>query len=139
MFKEERGKSRFRWEDMGNIEEGRSNLGPSAPVWAYRLLQYTFRDVLITRLGPEKANEILIEAGKTAGMQFFKNMLKPGSALMISWQIFSGPFGKISLEFSGLKKPTWKICALPLLLPKTWTAPACLLPMRWSASMMKAL
>lgn len=78
MFKEERDKYGFRWEDLGNIGEGRSNLGPNAPVWAYRLLQYTFRDVLITRIGVEKANEIVVEAGKIAGMQFCRNMLKPG-------------------------------------------------------------
>jgi predicted hydrocarbon binding protein len=78
MFKEERDTYRFSWKDLGNIEEGRSSLGPNAPVWVYRLLQYTFRDVLITRVGPDMANEILREAGKTAGMQFFKNMLKPG-------------------------------------------------------------
>lgn len=76
MFKEERDNYRFRWEDLGDIGEGRSNLGPEAPVWAYRLMQYTFRDVLIARLGPEKSNEILIEAGRNAGIQFCGNMLR---------------------------------------------------------------
>jgi len=38
MFKEERHKYSFRWEDLGNIGEGRSNLRPNAPVWAYCLL-----------------------------------------------------------------------------------------------------
>ncbi len=78
MFKEERDRYRFSWEDLGIIGDGRSNLGPNVPVWAYRLMQYTFRDVLITRLGVEKTNEIFVEAGKMAGMHFCRNMLKPG-------------------------------------------------------------
>ncbi len=78
MFKEERDKSRFRWEDLGNIGEGRSYLGPDAPVLAYRLMQYTLRDLLITRLGVDKANEIFTEAGRTAGMQFCRNLLNTG-------------------------------------------------------------
>lgn len=75
MFKEERNSSRFTWKDLGDIKEGRPNLGPSAPVWAYRLLQYTFRDVLITELGVNKTNDILIKAGKLAGTQFCENLL----------------------------------------------------------------
>ena len=50
MFKEERDKSKFSWEDLGDINGGRPNLGLMVPVLAYRLLQYTFRDVMITEL-----------------------------------------------------------------------------------------
>jgi hypothetical protein len=75
MFKEERDYNKFEWEDLGDIEKGRPNLGLMAPVLAYRLLQYTLRDVLITELGVEKENEIIIKAGRLAGMQFCRNML----------------------------------------------------------------
>lgn len=75
MFKETRTTSRFSWNDLGNIEEGRPNLGPTVPVLAYRLLQYTFRDVLITELGVDKANEILVKAGRLAGGEFCTNLL----------------------------------------------------------------
>ena len=47
MFKEEREQLQFSWKDLGNIEEGRPNLGLMVPVFFYRLLQYTIRDVLI--------------------------------------------------------------------------------------------
>lgn len=75
MFQEERNYNKFSWEDLGDIEKGRPNLGLSVPVLAYRLLQYTLRDVLITDLGVEKANDIIIKAGRLAGFQFCENML----------------------------------------------------------------
>jgi uncharacterized protein len=75
MFKENHKQNRFTWKDLGNIEQGRPNLGFTVPVLAYRLLQYTFRDVLITELGVEKANDIIIKAGKLAGGQFCENLL----------------------------------------------------------------
>lgn len=78
MFKEERGRYAFKWEDLGNIGGGRANLGPNVPVWAYRLMQFTLRDVLTARFGAQVANEIVVEAGRIAGMEFCGNMLKPG-------------------------------------------------------------
>ena len=41
----------FTWADLGDIEAGRPNLGPTAPVLAYRLLQYTWRHVMVAELG----------------------------------------------------------------------------------------
>ncbi len=78
MFKEERDYNKFTWKDLGDLEKGRPNLGLNVPVLAYRLLQYTLRDVLITELGVEKANDIFIKAGRLAGAQFFENILGPG-------------------------------------------------------------
>ena len=65
----------FRWKDLGDIEKGRPNLGANVPVLAYRLLQYTIRDVLTSDLGAETAGEILVKSGKLAGKQFCENML----------------------------------------------------------------
>ncbi len=75
MFKEERGQSTFSWKDLGDIEQGRVNLGAYAPVAVYRLLQYTLRDVLITELGVERTNKIFIQAGRLAGIHFCSNIL----------------------------------------------------------------
>jgi hypothetical protein len=44
-------------------------------VLAYRLLQYTLRDAIITELGVDKANDIIIKAGRLAGAQFCENLL----------------------------------------------------------------
>lgn len=70
MFKEERDYNKFKWEDLGDIKTGRPNLGLTAPVLAYRLMQYTMRDVMIKELGVEKANDIFVQAGRVAGAQF---------------------------------------------------------------------
>jgi predicted hydrocarbon binding protein len=75
MFKEERDELQFSWEDLGNIQEGRPNLGDSTSVVVYRLMQYTLRDVLIKTLGPERAGDIFYEAGRKAGKEFCKNLL----------------------------------------------------------------
>lgn len=75
MFKEERDTNIFVWDDLGDLEKGRPNLGLTVPVLAYRLLQFTFRDVMITELGVEKTNDIIIKAGRLAGRQFCENML----------------------------------------------------------------
>ena len=75
MFKEERDIDKFVWDDLGDLEKGRPNLGLTVPVLAYRLLQYTFRDVMITELGVNKTNDIIIKAGRLAGRQFCENML----------------------------------------------------------------
>ncbi len=81
MFKEERDQSRFKWEDLGDIALGRPNLGPMVPVLAYRLLQYTMRDAMITALGVEKTNELFVEAGRLAGSQFCAHLLNRGLGL----------------------------------------------------------
>ena len=75
MFNEERTHYKFAWQDVGDIDTGRPNLGPQVPVLAYRLLQYTMRDVLIAELGVNAANEILVKAGRHAGVHFCKNLL----------------------------------------------------------------
>ncbi|MGC8602624.1 MAG: V4R domain-containing protein [Desulfomonilaceae bacterium] len=75
MFKEERAEYKFQWKDLGNIEVGRPNLGPTTMVSVYRLMQYTLRDVLISKYGVESANKLLSEAGKLAGTEFCKNLL----------------------------------------------------------------
>jgi hypothetical protein len=75
MFKEERTDYRFQWKDLGNIEEGRPNLGPTTLVAVYRLMQYTMRDVLITEYDAQTAGEILVKAGKLAGSEFCKAVL----------------------------------------------------------------
>jgi predicted hydrocarbon binding protein len=75
MFKEERKHCKFVWQDLGDIETGRPNLGLKVPVLAYRLMQYTMRDALITELGVKRANALFIKAGRLAGSLFCENLL----------------------------------------------------------------
>ncbi len=70
-------KYQFSWDQLGNIEEGRPNLGPNTRVEVYRLLQFCFRDVIEHELGTDNVDRIFFNAGKLAGEHFYKNMLKP--------------------------------------------------------------
>jgi len=65
----------FRWENLGNIKEGRGDLGEEMPVLVYRLMQFTMLDVLARDLGLDKANDFLRAGGHLAGMHFAKNVL----------------------------------------------------------------
>ena len=75
MFKEERTESDFNWSMLGNIEEGRPNLGNKTTVDVYRLMQFTLRDVLITHVGVAKTDEIFFQAGEKAGRELYKNII----------------------------------------------------------------
>lgn len=75
MFKEERSKPMFDWSMLGDVSEGRPNLGNLMDVTVYRLMQYTLRDVLICRFGTHEADHILYESGELAGKEFYRNVL----------------------------------------------------------------
>jgi len=65
----------FDWEDLGDIKTGRPNLGQETSVLSYRLLQFTFKDVLSKELGGERCNQLFIQAGRLAGQQFCRKLL----------------------------------------------------------------
>ncbi len=65
-------KYKFSWDLIGDLEEGRPNLGPQASLIMYRLMQFMFRDVLEERYGTETTDELFQETGKRAGMQVYK-------------------------------------------------------------------
>ena len=75
MFSEEREDSLFNWTMLGDIMEGRPNLGQTTDVSVYRLMQFTLRDVLIREFDVETADRIFFQAGKTAGAHFYENVI----------------------------------------------------------------
>ena len=75
MFKEERDELEFDWSMIGNIGEGRPNLGNTMDVSVYRLMQFTLRDVLIRNYDAETADRIFYEAGRHAGEEFCKELI----------------------------------------------------------------
>ncbi|MDR1242117.1 MAG: 4-vinyl reductase [Deltaproteobacteria bacterium] len=75
VFGKKNSHNKFSWENLGDITEGRGNLGEDMPVLIYRLMQYTMLDVLSEGLGPEEANEYFRRAGFLAGTAFANNML----------------------------------------------------------------
>ena len=67
--------NKFAWANLGDINEGRGDLGEEMPVLVYRLMQFTMLDVLTQNYGPEKANDLFRDAGFLAGTEFDKNVL----------------------------------------------------------------
>lgn len=65
----------FNWGLLGNIEEGRPNLGNTTRLEVYRLMQFTFRDILERNYGTAEANRIFYAAGELAGKEFFLHYL----------------------------------------------------------------
>ena len=70
-------KYNFSWELLGNIEEGRPNLGNQTRLEVYRLMQFCFRDVIETHYGTEAADTIFYEAGYLAGREFYLHLVGP--------------------------------------------------------------
>ncbi|MDR2506829.1 MAG: 4-vinyl reductase [Candidatus Accumulibacter sp.] len=65
----------FSWKNLGDIKNGRGDLGEDMPVLVYRLMQYTMLDVLSKAYGGEQANEHFRQAGFLAGTEFSHNQL----------------------------------------------------------------
>lgn len=65
----------FNWDIIGDLQEGRPNLGENVNIVLYRLMQYTFRDVAEQRLGTEECDQLFYDAGKLAGSFFFDNYM----------------------------------------------------------------
>ncbi|MCW2276965.1 V4R domain-containing protein [Heliophilum fasciatum] len=68
-------KYQFSWDLLGDIEKGRPNLGRMVPVEVYRLMQFTFRDVMEQHVGTEQTDQMFFEAGKLAGREFCRKQL----------------------------------------------------------------
>jgi len=66
---------KFSWNLLGDIQLGRPNMGPQTRIEVYRLMQFTFRDVVERRYGTSAADEIFYEAGKLAGEEFYRNVI----------------------------------------------------------------
>ena len=60
---------------LGGLNEGRPTLGRYARLEAYRLMQYTIRDVLEERLGTQQVEGLFYQAGQLAGKEFYQHMI----------------------------------------------------------------
>jgi len=67
---------KFSWDLIGDLQEGRPNMGSDVSLVLYRLMQYTFRDVLEQHFGTEACDKCFYEAGKLAGASFYDRFLK---------------------------------------------------------------
>jgi predicted hydrocarbon binding protein len=104
MFKEEREELKFDWGMIGNIGEGRPNLGNTMDVSVYRLMQFTLRDVLIKEFNTESADRIFYEAGKHAGREFCKEFVVELQELLKKLKI-----GILRIEKADIEKMTFTL------------------------------
>ena len=65
----------FSWGLLGDVELGRPNLGANTHLSVYRLMQFTFRDIVEQRYGTEAVEEVFYAAGKLAGAEFYRNVI----------------------------------------------------------------
>lgn len=79
MFNQERDEPQFDWAMLGNVGEGRPNLGSTTDVTVYRLMQFTLRDTLIKDFGVAVADRVFYDAGRNAGIHFFRKLVKERS------------------------------------------------------------
>jgi predicted hydrocarbon binding protein len=76
IFAESMGRhSQFEWKNLGDIKQGRGDLGEEMPVLVYRLMQYTMLDALTREYGEETANIYFRQAGHLAGTEYAKHVL----------------------------------------------------------------
>lgn len=73
-------KYKFSWNLLGNIELGRPSLGNTSRLEVYRLMQFTLKDVFELSYGTNEADRIFFEAGRIAGVEFYKNVLEDTSS-----------------------------------------------------------
>ncbi len=71
----------FDWSLLGDLQDGRPNLGTCIDLEQYRLLLFTVRDVLEERYGTDEADAVLFEAGKIAGAEFYRHYIAPVATL----------------------------------------------------------
>jgi len=74
VFKDDARKA-FKWDSLGDIKNGRGDLGEEMPVIVYRLMQFTLLDALSSEIGLAKANAFFRSAGYLAGTEFANNVL----------------------------------------------------------------
>ncbi len=75
------GKYAFRWELLGDIDEGRPHLGRNVDLEMYRLMQFTLRDVIEQKCGTEEADQLFYQAGYMAGTEFYKHFIGEPASL----------------------------------------------------------
>jgi predicted hydrocarbon binding protein len=74
--RDEEGQELLSWSSLGDVAEGRPQLGALVPVEVYRLLKFTLRDVLLTEHDSAKVDDIYARAGRIAGQQLARNWLE---------------------------------------------------------------
>lgn len=74
-------KYHFSWDLLGDLTNGRPNLGPLVRLEVYRLMMFTLRDTLEHEVGTEASDRIFYNSGNLAGQEFFRHVIKGAADL----------------------------------------------------------
>ncbi len=74
-FFDNENENKFTWDSVGDIVDGRKNLGEEMPVFVYRLFQFTIKDEMAKSVGNEETINIFRKAGHLAGVEFANHLL----------------------------------------------------------------
>lgn len=105
----------FDWSVLGgNMRLARPGLGDTAKVEAYRLFQFSLRDILEQRYGTQVADTVFFETGVLAGKEFFKHYCSqaedlPSLARIIREQCRDLGIGIIRFEVTDLATMTFQL------------------------------
>lgn len=88
-------KNTLSWDDIGDIKLGRPNIGNMTDVACYRLLAFSFKEVLSDKLGKTACREVFLEAGHLAGMLFCQNILD----CSLPWDDFIAHLGQKMIDY----------------------------------------
>ena len=88
----------FNWDIIGDLQEGRPNLGDQVNLLLYRLMQFTFHEVSTKKFGDMESDQLFREAGNIAGKFFFEHFLKdhktlPTDGFLEKFRSIMGEFG----------------------------------------------
>ena len=76
MYKyQEANQNKFDWKVLGDVQEGRTNLGEQMSVYSYRLFQFAIKNVLNEMISPDKTMEVFRKAGYIGGYAFAEEFL----------------------------------------------------------------
>ena len=87
----------FNWDIIGDLMEGRPNLGDQVNLLLYRLMHYTFHKVIIKEFGEEECCRLFYDAGNIAGRFFYEHFLSEHVDLSPSG--FLAQLGTLSSEY----------------------------------------
>ncbi len=96
-------------KSLGDIGEGRPNLGAEMPVLVYRLFELSVMDVLEKRFGKDEADEIIRTSGFQAGVEYAKAYLDMSLSFndfveQIQRQLVEHKIGILRIEHANLEK-----------------------------------
>ncbi len=75
LYNYHKANSNFDWSVLGNVEEGRQNLGNEMSVYSYRLFQFALKNVLNEMIGSEQTILAFRRAGYISGIAFAEEFL----------------------------------------------------------------